>query len=175
VDDFVQTVLATKSALVGAVVDGEALAADLSGSVLDELQRALHAISPGLADAPQAIEDEDLIDRLLRQASEEFRSAHPAGQGARVTAPGALDVASLRKALEGLLEALSGGSSNRYRIASTSQPGSVYEIVADGADVTCSCPGFEYRGQCRHAREVKTALAAGRPLPPQYARVAPGP
>ena len=50
VDDFVQSVLETKSALVNAVVEGKALAPDLSGDVLDELQRALRAISPGLAD-----------------------------------------------------------------------------------------------------------------------------
>ena len=57
-DDFVQTVLETKGALVNAVVEGEALAGDLSGSVLDELQRALRAISPGLADTPARIEDD---------------------------------------------------------------------------------------------------------------------
>jgi len=46
-DDFVQAVLETKGALVNAVVEGKALAADLSGSVLDELERALreHGIS----------------------------------------------------------------------------------------------------------------------------------
>ena len=65
---------------------------------------------------------------------------------------------------------LSGPPVNRYRIASTSQPGVDYLITADGADVTCSCPGFEYRGQCRHARDVKAALAAGRPVPPAYVR-----
>jgi hypothetical protein len=37
--------------------------------------------------------------------------------------------------------------------------------------VTCDCPGFEYRGQCRHAREVKQALATGRALPKQYVSV----
>ena len=25
----------------------------------------------------------------------------------------------------------------------------------DGGDVTCSCPGFEYRGACSHARELR--------------------
>jgi hypothetical protein len=37
--------------------------------------------------------------------------------------------------------------------------------------VTCSCPGFEYRGQCRHARDVKAALAEGKPVPGQYTEV----
>ena len=48
IDDFVQAVLETKAALVNAVVEGKALAADSVGSVLDELQRALRAISAGL-------------------------------------------------------------------------------------------------------------------------------
>ena len=47
IDDFVQGVLEKKSALVSAVVDGKALAPDLSGDVLDELQRALRAVSSG--------------------------------------------------------------------------------------------------------------------------------
>jgi hypothetical protein len=46
-----------------------------------------------------------------------------------------------------------------------------HEIVVMDADVTCSCPGFGYRGQCRHARDVKAALAAGAPVPAQYAEV----
>ena len=43
----------------------------------------------------------------------------------------------------------------RYRFASATQPGVEYEITVDGADVICNCPGFEYRGQCRHARDLK--------------------
>ena len=41
-------------------------------------------------------------------------------------------------------------------------------MTVDGADVVCSCPGFEYRGQCRHARDVKAALASGKPAPAGY-------
>ena len=158
-DDFVHTVLRIKSALVSAVVEGEALAAGVGGNVLDELQRALHAISPHLADTP----------RLLRDASERFRTANPAGSGA--TRP-AVDLDALKRALEGLLAVLSGGGSKRYQIASSSQPGVAYQIAADGTDVTCSCPGFEYRGQCRHARDIKAALASGKAVPVHYREVA---
>jgi SWIM zinc finger len=66
---------------------------------------------------------------------------------------------------------LSGPSARRFRISSASHKGVDYEIVVVDADVTCSCPGFEYRGQCRHARDVKTALAAGGPVPAQYTEV----
>jgi len=169
VDDFVQSVLETKAALVSAVVDGEALGGDLSGSVLDELQRALRAISPGLADTPAGIGDRELIERLLRDATGELRAApdsHPTGSDAprrRVE-----DIEALKRALEALARVLSGPSLIRYRINSTSQPGVHYVITADGTDVTCTCPGFDFRGQCRHARDVKAALATGKPVAAAY-------
>ena len=56
-DDFVQSVLEKKSALVKAVVDGKALAPELSGDVLDELQRALRAVSSGFADVGSRHQD----------------------------------------------------------------------------------------------------------------------
>ena len=49
------------------VVDGTSLAPDLSGDVLDELQRAVREMSSGLADAHQGAND-DLIERLLQRA-----------------------------------------------------------------------------------------------------------
>jgi hypothetical protein len=124
-----------------------------------------------LADTPNLAEEEDLIERLLRQAAAEVRDAGPS-ESHRVGASQHPEyVASLRKALEGLLKVLAGSSSKRYRVASGSQAGVAYDISATDADVTCSCPGFEYRGQCRHAREVKTLLEAGRPLPVCYEEV----
>jgi len=170
VDDFVQGVLETKGALVNAVVEGKALAADLSGSVLDELERALRAISPGLADTPASIVDAEVIERLLREASDTLR-AHESRPGKNEEGAASRrpeDIDALRRALEALARVLSGPAMNRYRIASTSQAGVDYLITADGADVTCSCPGFEYRGQCRHARDVKAALAAGSAVPAAY-------
>jgi hypothetical protein len=49
-------------------------------------------------------------------------------------------------------------------------PGVEYQITVDGADVACSCPAFEYRGQCRHARDVKAAMAEEGPTPVGYCR-----
>jgi SWI/SNF-related matrix-associated actin-dependent regulator of chromatin subfamily A-like protein 1 len=167
VDDFVQTVLETKAALVNAIVDGEALTSDLSRSVLDELQRALRAISPGLADTPGRIVDDELIERLLREASDRLRTTQePSPEVEASRRPENID--ALRRALEALARVLSGPSVTHYRIASTSHPGLDYVIAADGTDVTCSCPGFEYRGQCRHARDVKAALATGKAVPAAY-------
>jgi len=115
-----------------------------------------------------------MIMRLLRRASEEFRIAHPADPAdsrRSSSSRGAREMQALARALEALVKVLSGPSARRFHIASTSHEGVGYEIVAVDADVTCSCPGFEYRGQCRHARDVKAALAAGEPVPPQYVEV----
>jgi hypothetical protein len=166
IDDFVQGVLEKKAALVRAVVDGKALAPDLSGDVLDELQRALRAVSSGMADSPDAINDEDLVDRLLRQARLDLEANRSLGAGAEVRTPE--ETAALKRALESLAKALTAPPVERYRFASTTQPGVEYELTIDGADVICSCRGFEYRGQCRHARDLKATLAEGQPVPEGY-------
>ena len=171
IDDFVHAVLETKAALVNAIVEGEAIAGGLGGDVLDELQRVLHSLSAGLTHAPEGIADDELIERLLKQASEDFRASHHVGSQGTAAVRTASEIQAFKRALEGLLKVLSGSSSKRFRIASTSHKGLDYEIVVAGADVTCTCPGFEYRGQCRHARDVKAALAAGRSVPAPYAEM----
>jgi SWI/SNF-related matrix-associated actin-dependent regulator 1 of chromatin subfamily A len=168
IDDFVQTVLERKASLVSAVVDGKAMAPDLAGDVLDELQRTLRAISSGLTDSPDGITDDDLIDRLLRQARLDI-STGP-GTGLARASRTAEETEAFRRALDALAKALTGPTVERYRVASASQPGVEYEITVDGADVLCTCPAFEYRGQCRHARDVKAALAVGKPVPATLAR-----
>jgi hypothetical protein len=77
---------------------------------------------------------------------------------------------TVRRALEVLAKALTAPAAERFRYASRSHPGVEYEISIDGADVACTCPGFDYRGQCRHAREVKAAIVAGMPAPNGYRR-----
>ena len=167
IDDFVQGVLEKKAALVSAVVDGTSLAPDLPGDVLDELQRAVREISSGLVDAQQA--NDDLIERLLQQARLDLDASAARGAGEPVRSPE--ESAALRHALEVLTRALIGPVVERYRFASATHPGVEYDLTADGADITCSCPGFEYRGQCRHARELKSALAAGRDAPTGFRRI----
>jgi hypothetical protein len=131
----------------------------------------LHSITAGAAETPGGLEDDELIARLLRQASDEFRATHRSGAERPAAVRSEREVQALARALEGLVKVLSGQASRRFRIASTSHRGLEYEIVAIDADVTCTCPGFEYRGQCRHARDVKAALAAGRQVPAAYAEV----
>ena len=171
IDDFVQAVLETKAALVNAIVEGDALAPGAGGDVLDELQRVLHSISSGAAEVTGHSEDDELIGQLLRRASDEFRLAHRTEDDHQASIRGTRETQALARALEALVKVLSGPSARRFRISSASHQGVDYEIVAVDADVTCSCPGFEYRGQCRHARDVKAALAAGKPVPTSYVEV----
>jgi SWIM zinc finger len=162
-------VLERKAALISAVVDGTSLAPELTGDVLDELQRALRSISSGLTDSPDDIDDDEVVERLRRQARLEIDGGSPPGSAAVVRTPE--ETAALKRALEALVKALSGPSVERYRFASASHPGVEYEITVDGADVACTCPGFEYRGQCRHARDIKAALAVGKHAPAGYVQV----
>ena len=105
IDDFVQGVLEKKAALVSAVVDGKSLSADLSGDVLDELQRALRAVSSGVSDdSADAEQGRDLVDRLLRQARLEIDANRPLDAGAAARTPE--EKAALRRALETLAKAL---------------------------------------------------------------------
>jgi SNF2 family DNA or RNA helicase len=168
IDDFVHAVLETKAALVNAIVEGEAIAGELGGDVLDELQRALRSFSAGLTDG---LDEDEVIERLVKQASEDFRAGHHTDPQGTAMARTASETQAFKRALESLLKVLSGSSSKRFRIASTSHKGVDYEVVVADADVTCTCPGFEYRGQCRHARDVKAALATGQSVPARYTEV----
>lgn len=170
VDEFVQAVLETKTALVRSVVEGEALADDGGGAVLEELERAIAAMSPGLADVRLDVNDQDVINGLVRAATEQWRHVHAVTAGDKARADPAT-IRSLRSALEMLARVLAGPRAKRFRIASSSNPGSHYFVDVDGSDVTCSCLGFEYRGQCKHARDVKSALAPGHAPPAEYVAI----
>ena len=172
IDDFVQSVLEKKGTLVRAIVDGQAMAPELPGDMLDELQRAVRELSSGLArsDEPQR---DDLVERLLRQARQNLEAS--AAPAAGTPARSAEETAALRRALEMLARALTGPHVERYLFASASHPGVEYELTVDGADVICSCPGFDYRGQCRHARDLKAALAEGHRPPAGYRPAAQAP
>jgi hypothetical protein len=179
VDDFVETVLQTKAALVGAVVDGQALDAD-AGDVLKELERLVGALSPRLADTRLDDLEPEEIAALLREASAREAAgtglAAVAGVGAAAGAAvgegcpgrGAAETNEAMRKAHGAApgQALSGPASTRYQAESTSGRGTVYDLTADAAgDIHCSCPGFEFRGACNHARRLKAALAAGGDLP----------
>jgi hypothetical protein len=115
--------------------------------------------------------DERAITDVLRAAAEQWRQSHVAASADGSARLDPVTVQSLRSALETLARVLAGPRGQRFRIASASRAGGHYVVDVEGGDVTCSCPGFEYRGQCRHAREVKTALASGGVPPPAYVAI----
>jgi SWI/SNF-related matrix-associated actin-dependent regulator of chromatin subfamily A-like protein 1 len=177
VDDFVSTLLAAKASLIGAVVDGGALEEGAAGgSLLDELQRLLHALSPRLADFGAGNMDADAVARLLEELTATARSEAEAPGAADHGGGGTYDAArpaAMRAAVRLLEQAIAGARVTKYRVASNSRPGESYELQVDsGGDVTCGCPGFGYRGQCSHARTLKAALAKGQAIPSGYADAA---
>jgi hypothetical protein len=102
-------------------------------------RRAILADDMGLADTPRRIEDDDLVDRLLREASETLRIT--AESNARAVAP-----VRRPEEIDALSNVLSGPSVAHYRIASALQPGIESVITAGDADVECSAPVLSIAG-----------------------------
>ncbi|MGC8884857.1 MAG: SNF2-related protein [Bryobacteraceae bacterium] len=164
-DEFVSSVLRTKAALVEAVVEGGPVAG-ATRDVLAELEQALARLSPRLADlSPGELTPEEAA-RLLREAADAIVADTAFSDGSPQTSQ---PVEGIEEAIRLLAEVLAGGRARRWRIQSSSKPGVSYLLEADDSgDVTCSCPGFQYRGQCSHARDLKQRLVRGGPLPDQY-------
>ena len=166
IDEFVRSVLMAKALLVDQIVEGKREAVD--GDLLSKLERLVRQFSPAIADVPDADGGEDPVDRLLREVT---RAASRSGGDTAITEADAAQ--RLQQALPALPEeairalalALSSPLVRRFVIASSSGAGKTYCVEVDGANVTCNCPGFEYRGACRHANGVQEALALGKALP----------
>ena len=172
IDEFVRTVLVTKSALVEAVVEGKG-DVPLGGDVLSELEQLVRSLSPGIASLGDAESGEDPVDRLLREvsAAARVREAAEAAAGDAGARRGSLGALS-DEAIQALARALLGGAaSKRYRIESASRPGTYNVLEVDGGIVTCTCRGFEYRGACSHSRKLELALVGGHGLPEGVAEV----
>ena len=155
IDEFVKTVLETKSTLIDQLVEGSALTEHFQRDVMDELRRVLEVLP-----APSTGEmDERQVVELLREAEAAFVAEQPA-----VDAPTKAHVPSA-EAVRALARVLAGPERALYRVDSSSKPGAFYELEAVGSDVSCSCKGFAYRGICQHARALKEALVKGEGLP----------
>ena len=164
-EEFVRTVLETKSRLIDDVVEGKSLGNAMPGDVLTELRRLLAHISGDLSVGETDPAD---VERLLRRASERYLHEHAEQMTAR--ARRALKPVS-ESAIRALAAVLTGPQRVVYSIASASGEQS-YRLEVEGADIACDCKGFSYRGMCRHARELKDALATGRTVPAAYRRLA---
>lgn len=164
VDRFVQTVIETKTRLFDAVIDGQSIGDAATRDVLSELEALMAHISPGIADETLDLRNPQGLRAFLGKAAEAFRAANPDSAEAASSGNG-----SVRADLLDLLaRALGGPTRTIYRCASSSKPGSHYSLLVDGGDVTCTCPGFEYRGMCRHSRELKASLALTGGAPKGY-------
>jgi len=164
VDEFVGRTLEAKRSLIEAVVEervGEVPAADL----FSELESLVQTLSPSLTSLGDGESDEDPVGRLLREVTRAVAERDvPEKQRASRDALRRLPA----EALLGLARALSGPAATRYRASSSSKPGVHYVLDVDGGDVTCTCPGFEYRGACAHSRALKGALTKGGALPKEF-------
>ncbi len=167
-DDFVGQVLETKSQLVSAVVDGEALSVDgaATADVLSELRSLVARLAPQFEEA-----QDGEVEQLLQQAAALYRGEHsppsPNSMPPGRNHGGPPSSAITLEAVQSLARALARPASTRYRVAASSA-GKYYTLEVDGSDVACTCRGFEYRGQCRHARQLKEALAAGATIPTEF-------
>jgi SWI/SNF-related matrix-associated actin-dependent regulator of chromatin subfamily A-like protein 1 len=162
IDEFVHRVLEAKALLVQAVIDRSGEVTDLALDVFGELERVFAQISPHMADLPADVDRENWILQKLREsAAKRVGFDDPA---AKLTLPAATE-----DLIRALASALSGPKRTSYRLESNSKPGQYYTLDVDSAgDVTCTCPGFEYRGACSHSRTLKAALVNGRSAPPAY-------
>ncbi len=166
VDTFVQRALSLKAAIVEAVVDGKAIGDLGGGDILRDLEETLRQMSSGLADASAlegadpATRDQDWARRVVESAAEELRKRYAEADAA--TAKGAAPSFSRpRPALtpeiiEALANALSGPKVQTVEFASSKDPSKKYVVSIVGPDMDCTCPGFEYRGTCKHIVEVRS-------------------
>ncbi len=166
VDTFVQRALSLKAAIVEAVVDGKVLGDIGGGDILSDLEETLRQMSSGLADASAlegagaASRDQDWARRVVESAAEELRKRYPQSDAPEVTGAAASSSrprpALTPDIIEALANALSGPKAQTVEFASSRDPSKKYVVSIVGPDMDCTCPGFEYRGTCKHIVEVRS-------------------
>jgi hypothetical protein len=162
VDEFVRSVLQAKARVIDDVVDGKALGPELDTDVLGELKRLLTAM-PALASGDV---DPARVTEMLTQARAAYVAEQDGQEGVVVT-----KLPYSEEAVRALAAALSGPERQRYRAVSSSDASKAYDLEIVGADVSCSCRGFQYRGSCQHARKLKDTVVGKKPLPKGFVAV----
>lgn len=167
IDEFVGQVLEAKSTLISAVVDGNALSDPAAtGDVLSELEKLIGEIDVEMSDKFSVKEVESAFGEAVATYTNEAKSV-PITASDPLAKPKKAKMDTIRALARALSPPL---ESTTYRIAS-SKAGQYYEVEVDGPDVVCSCSGFSYRGQCKHVRVLKDALANGEAIPDEYEMV----
>ena len=103
------------------------------------------------------------LQKVLEAAGEHLRSqfkkeedldGHDAGKELMAEHP-----ALTPEILRSLAQAITGPQVRQFEFASSRDPSTKYVVSVSGGDIDCTCPGFQYRGTCRHVLEVKNKLA----------------
>jgi SWI/SNF-related matrix-associated actin-dependent regulator 1 of chromatin subfamily A len=168
IEEFVRTVLERKARIVDDLVEGKSLGADLDADVMSELRRMLKKLDARFESLRTGEVTEAELTDVLRAASEEYvqeQAEHLSDEAQAALVPVS------EGAIRALATVLSGPRRQVYRIASSRDESVRYTLEVVGADVTCDCKGFHYRGACVHARALKEHLVAGTPVPATYERV----
>ena len=168
-DTFVRRVLESKAALMEAIVEGDALPAFATSDIFSDLVVLMESLRSSGSRLKDEVTEENVGD-WLREAQRGFQVVHPTIQADRVDRADrtrARVEALPGEALEALIRVLSGPEAKRYRVASRSKSGNgkYYQIEQSGPDLICSCKGFEYRGVCKHTKDLKEALVKESELP----------
>lgn len=171
VDTFVQRALTLKAQVIESVVDGKVLGDAAGGDILRDLEETLRLMSPGLADASAIggavgeTRDPDWARRVVEAAAEELRKRYAQADaeaaaadvhGGAKSSPRAPRPTLTPEIIDALASALSGPKAQTLEFPSSRDPSKKYVVSIVGADMDCSCPGFEYRGTCKHIIEVRS-------------------
>ncbi|MDP6110927.1 MAG: DEAD/DEAH box helicase [Planctomycetota bacterium] len=167
IDEFVRSVLISKAHMVDQLVEGKALEEDVNADVLGELKSIMRTIGPSLGNLPEDEFNEQRVVALLKQATETFEDQNSdlLNQARRQQVPYSAE------ALSALAKVLSGPEKDIYQVES-SKKDKFYRLEVVGPDVICNCPGFDFRGACKHSRALKESLVAGDSLPEGFEPVA---
>ncbi len=167
IEEFVRTVLERKSRLVDDLIEGKSLGESMEGDLLDELKGMMGHLDTTLEATTASVSDPDALAQLLQTATDRYIADHEARLPPRTRR--ALKPVS-ESAIRALAAVLAGPERAVYTIASASNASASHRIEVEGADISCDCTGFSYRGMCRHVRDLKNAIATGTPIPPEYVR-----
>ena len=158
-----RTVLQRKARIVDDLVEGRSLGADLDADLLGELRRMLKRLEGRFEALRGGDVSEEELTGVLRAASIEYIDEQQLGESAREAL-----VPISESTIRALASVLSGPQRAIYRVASSRDASVSYTVEVVGADITCDCRGFHYRGACTHARALKQALVAGDDPPEGY-------
>ncbi|MFM7684509.1 MAG: SWIM zinc finger family protein, partial [Actinomycetota bacterium] len=142
----------------------------LDGFVADLLEQKARMVE--IVERDSAVQA-SLIDQVVGMATAGPGGPQPDGETPMTTEPLPPTMGLLEETLA-LLEAFGGDAALRAQVGvevrefpSSRDPKVVYRVELDNGIARCSCPGFQYGGNCKHARQT---LREACPSPAQRPR-----